>query len=234
MPRVDVQGAEGLIHQQNRRVDNPALGHGDAFAHSAAQLGRIRAGKLFQSDAHHPVSRLRFGCPPVHSAESQPQRDIAQHRFPWQQRVLLEHVSRALVQSNQRLVENADGPRGWLDQSRSQIQQRRFSAPAATYYRNERARPHFEIDISNRRVRAEGARYSFEADRRHYRFFALIVTARSPGCVLVKRSVTRPCASKVTTAGVFTPESIQPSGRVTKFTGRPTVRVHTSSLPLMV
>src|SRR6516165_5399830 len=58
---------------------------------------------------------------------------------------------------------------------------------------------------------------------------ALISIARSPLRVLVKRNLTRPSSSSEITAGVFNDVNIQPTGRVTKFSGRPSVRVQTNS-----
>src|SRR5205807_293421 len=57
----------------------------------------------------------------------------------------------------------------------------------------------------------------------------LITIARSPFLMLVNRRRTRPSLSREMVAGVLRDVSIHPEGSVTKFKGRPRVRVQTSS-----
>src|SRR5262245_24110633 len=53
-PRVDVERAEGLVHQDHIRLDYPALRYRDTLTHATAQLIRIMICESFETGSLDP------------------------------------------------------------------------------------------------------------------------------------------------------------------------------------
>ena len=58
-PQADarVQGAKGLVHEQDARLENQRGGDGHALLHAAGELGRELLLRTFQADLLHPLRR---------------------------------------------------------------------------------------------------------------------------------------------------------------------------------
>ena len=61
---------------------------------------RVPILKTGQPDPTDPVTRLCPGFGLAQATEERPRRDVVQHRFPGEDRVLLEHETRAGVYSS--------------------------------------------------------------------------------------------------------------------------------------
>ena len=91
LARHGVQRAERLVHQDHLGVVGQHARDRHALLHPARQLMRIGIGELRQADHLHEAVRggkhLSAGQP----ARLGPERDIAPHRQPGEERVVLEH-----------------------------------------------------------------------------------------------------------------------------------------------
>src|SRR6185369_6593739 len=93
LPALLVEGAEWLVEQHDVWIGRECAAHCNALAHAARELlgkGVLESGEPDKVDQLLDLAiALRLG----HVAGLQPELDIAAHRHPREQRVLLEHDS---------------------------------------------------------------------------------------------------------------------------------------------
>src|SRR5262245_9035848 len=97
--RVDIESAERLVHEDQIGLDDPALGQRSAFPHPTAELIRVVAGEASKAGALNPNLGLFAGLASVKPPKRKAELDVVEDGFPGQERVLLEHVRSAAVDS---------------------------------------------------------------------------------------------------------------------------------------
>src|SRR5713226_8062355 len=88
--RLDVERAEGLVHEKDGRPVDQRGGEGDALAHPARELVRVVVLEAGQPDAPHPLGGARAGLGGRRPANRERQGDVLERRLPRQERVALE------------------------------------------------------------------------------------------------------------------------------------------------
>src|SRR5712692_244127 len=91
--RLDVQSAEGLVHEEDRGPVDQCGGEGDALAHAARELVRVVAFEPRQTHAPHPLDGLRPGLRGGPAADREGQRHVLERRLPGQEGVALEKIA---------------------------------------------------------------------------------------------------------------------------------------------
>src|SRR5208282_81598 len=71
LARLHVERGEGLVHEQDARIDDPGLGDGGALAHAARELVREAVLEARQPDAAQPGPRLAARLGIGHVAEDE-------------------------------------------------------------------------------------------------------------------------------------------------------------------
>src|SRR5258708_40328347 len=92
LPRLHIKRAEGLVHQQDTRADDPALRDGNPLAHAARELMREPVLEAGEPDPRDEGARLCRGLARRHAAEVEPEPHIVEDRAPRQQRILLKQI----------------------------------------------------------------------------------------------------------------------------------------------
>src|SRR5439155_15897059 len=104
--RARIKGAEGLVHQENRRLHDQGLSDGDALLHSSGKLVRVfaRVG-LIEAHLLQKPQCFEAKLAPAFAAARMKQRksaklgdvrsecDVIDNRFVGEQRVLLRNVT---------------------------------------------------------------------------------------------------------------------------------------------
>ena len=158
LARLDVERGEGLVHEQDLRVEDQHLRERRALAHASRRAGagsarRIPASPTRASQSSPAPARLARS----HAAELQARRDVGERAAPRHQRLGLEHVARAPVDARERLAEDAHRARRGLEQARGDVEQRGLAAARGPHDRDELALADGERHVLHRRVRAHGA-----------------------------------------------------------------------------
>jgi hypothetical protein len=141
-----VQRPEGLVHEQQRRLERQRAGDGDALLHPAGQLRGAQVGDVGEVDElEHP---LRAGAAlrraPAH--DLQRQLDVAPDRAPVEQRRGLEDhaVVAALAGLTGGPAGDGHRPRRRRHQVGDDAQQRGLAAARGPQQRHERPRRHVQ------------------------------------------------------------------------------------------
>ena len=87
---LGVEGAEGLIHQEDGGVIGERSGHCDALAHAARELGGEALGRVGEFDLREQVAGARTGGCRAVTGQTQGEFDVRLRGLPGQQRVALE------------------------------------------------------------------------------------------------------------------------------------------------
>jgi hypothetical protein len=90
---VRVEGAERLVHQQDLRLDDQRAHEGDTLAYPARQRGRKRVLEAGQAGQRDGLANPALPGRARHTAVLELHGDVAGHRSPGIDGVLLEHVT---------------------------------------------------------------------------------------------------------------------------------------------
>ena len=104
LARLDVQRAERLVHEQDLRLDDEHLCKRHSLAHPARELVRIAIAETREANASQPFLGARVGLGPRHACEEETGGDVLARAPPGHQRVGLEHVTRAPVETREALA----------------------------------------------------------------------------------------------------------------------------------
>ncbi len=85
-----VEGAEGLVHQEQARLGDPGARDGDALAHAAGELVGSVVLEPGQAHERDETRRARSVDRGGHVGEAERERDVA-HREPGDEQRFLEH-----------------------------------------------------------------------------------------------------------------------------------------------
>jgi hypothetical protein len=91
LARHGVERAEGLVHQEQRRVVDERAGDGHTLAHAARQLVRVLALEALEADQLEQRHRPHARGPSIESQHLGGQEDLGEHRPPRKEDRILEH-----------------------------------------------------------------------------------------------------------------------------------------------
>src|SRR5260221_2560979 len=151
-PRLHVEGAERLVHQQDLRFVDKCLGQRHALAHAARELVRVAVLETGQSDTRNPLvralERLGFWL----AAEQRACGHVAQHIPPGENSIGLEDIANARVDALHGFAHHLHRPFTRPLQARDQPQGGGFAAAGRADHRTELARCDAESDVPYRGV----------------------------------------------------------------------------------
>ena len=165
---LGVEVGQGLVEQEEQRIDGERPAEGDALALSAREIGDLAVFETGQPQelqhlGHAPAHRLALDA-----AQAQPVADVAEHGHVRPQGVGLEdHGDVALLRRERGdvLAEQADGPaRGFLEAGDG-AQQRGLAAAGGTEDGHELARRDGKVDAVQHRHRAVAHMQILDFDR---------------------------------------------------------------------
>ena len=135
LAKLQIEGAQGFIEQQQRRLENQAARDGHPLALSARQFIDALVRSITQSHPfQHGIAALH-SLGPAHAAARQSKRDVFAHGHHRKQGQLLEHhVHRAAIRRHAAHALAADGdiPAIRSDEPGDHPQQRRLAAAGRT------------------------------------------------------------------------------------------------------
>ena len=156
LPQLQVERAERLVEQQNRRSLDEGPRDGDSLLLTAGQLARHPVAEVLEPDEAqgllNPVARL-IARNAIHL---QPEPNVLEDVHVREQGVRLEHgVDRTLVR-RQRVdapALNPDLPLGRRDEPADQVERGRLATPGGAEQAEELAVPDLQIETAQRRLR---------------------------------------------------------------------------------
>ena len=144
-----IEGAEGLIEQQQPRPDRQGAGNRHPLLHASRQLGRKLVGRRAQPhqrqvavDDLAPLAGSELRHHPIHR-----QGHVLAHGLPGQQRIVLEHHHPVWARLGDLPPLDQDAAAAGLAQARQQVEQGALAAAGVPDQRNEFAFAHLEIDV---------------------------------------------------------------------------------------
>ena len=169
---LHVERREGLVHQQDLRLDDERLREGHALAHPAGQFVRILPAVPREADAREPVVRTRLRLVRRNPPQLQAETHVVARAAPRQQRLALEEIAGVRVASGERFAEDADDAVDGCQQARRRVEQRRLSAARRADETHELAVGDGQARTSDGRVLdavapGEAARHIVERECRH-------------------------------------------------------------------
>ena len=88
---LGVEGAEGLVHQQNLGIEREDAREGDALLHAAGELGRVVVAEFGEADHFQVGPNGFFDLVPGKALGFQTPGHISSYGFPREEREFLEH-----------------------------------------------------------------------------------------------------------------------------------------------
>ena len=164
-----VQGTEGLVHQQQRRIERKRPGDRDPLLHPARELPWV---VVLEALELHQLEQLPYTGGTLLSAPLQQlerQRDVLRDRPPVVEHRFLEDDSVVVVEPGpvSGLAVDLDDAFARLDQVADDPQKRRLAAAGGADQRDELPRADLEIDPGQRRhARLERLREALDRDGR--------------------------------------------------------------------
>jgi hypothetical protein len=149
LAQLGVEGAQGLVQQQHRRVEDQRPGQRDPLLLAAGQLGRPPPLQPLQLDQDQGLGDPPLGLGLAHVLEAQPEGDVVGHVQEREQGVALEHrVDLALVRRGAGHVDpvEQDAPLGGLLEPGDQPQGGRLAAARRAEQGEELAAGHVQVD----------------------------------------------------------------------------------------
>ena len=147
--RQRIEGAEGLIEQQQPRADRQGAGDRHPLLHAARELrGKFLGGGR---QPHHrqvalhdlvPLGRAELAHHPVHR-----QRHVLAHGLPGQQRIVLKHHHPVGPRLGHLPPIDQDAAMAGLRQARQQVQQGALAAAGMADQRDEFALADLQVDV---------------------------------------------------------------------------------------
>src|SRR5262245_10861333 len=154
LPRLRIERAERLVHQQYLGVADEHLHEAHALPLAARQHVRIARAELGEADAGEPSLRALARRRARDAGGLEPDRDVLQRGLPREQRVRLEQVAGLAVERGERHAENVDAARGRRDQPGGDVEQRRLTAAGRADDGHELAVGHRKRGVFDRGIGA--------------------------------------------------------------------------------
>src|SRR5437867_7948881 len=157
-----VQVAEGLVGEQERRLDGEGPGERHALPHAAGQLVRIRALEARQVEPLEPRPRALDLLAGIAAEQLQRETDVVDGRPPRQQAVLLEdrgeHAAEMVEVVVGRPAPDGDAAAGGPVEPDEEIQEGRLAASGLAHDGHHVALPDHEVEALDGHHRLPGAR----------------------------------------------------------------------------
>ena len=196
LPRLGVEGAEGLVHEEYLGVADQHLGEADALPLPARELVGIAVAEGGEADALEPglCALQRLGAGNARHLEAD--GDVVARRLPGHHRVLLEEVAGVPIEAGKALAQHERLARRWGEQSRSHVEQRGLAAAGRADDGHELVRADGQIGGGNRRIGAAiGERKADRHAAEAYGRGAAVAGARGGGLTLGGCFRQRACVS---------------------------------------
>src|SRR5437588_424115 len=146
--RLYIEGAEGLVHEQDLRLVDQALREGDALAHATGQLIGVPVLEPGEADARYPLARHRPGLAGRPAVVARSSRDVVEHRLPREDRIGLEDVPDVLRDAAHRLAEDQNLAFAGRLQARDQSQRGRLATTCRSDHGAELARLDRQVQVA--------------------------------------------------------------------------------------
>ncbi len=147
LPAERVEGAEGLVQQQDVGLEGEGAGERDPLARATRQLGRAVADD--PGIDRDEVEQLREPCRAAirrPAGKLQRVRDVGRRRSPGEESWFLEHEADARVGAADRLAVERDRPRPGPQQTGDDAQEGRLAAPVGPDERDDPATRHVQVE----------------------------------------------------------------------------------------
>jgi hypothetical protein len=168
LAELEVEGAEGLVEQQDLGTDDHRAGEGDALALPAGELGRSTVGDVVEAHGREGLAGAAATLGLADPAHAQPVRDVLEHAHVREERVVLEDgVDVALEGCRARDVATGELHRaaGRLLEAGHETQHRGLARPGRSEHREELAVGDLEVDAVDGTDVAEVLLEPGQADR---------------------------------------------------------------------
>src|SRR5438477_1239918 len=106
-PRLDVERAERLVHEENAWLVDERLRERGPLAHAAGELVRVVPLESRQADTLDPVASAFVGVRTVDATEPRAGGYVVEHALPWEDCVDLKNVSNVAANAPHDLVTDA-------------------------------------------------------------------------------------------------------------------------------
>src|SRR5438552_11633853 len=106
-PRLDVERAERLVHEEDARLVDERLRERGPLAHAAGELMRVVPLESRQADTLDPVASAFVGVTTVDATEPRAGGYVVEHALPWEDGVDLKNVSNVAANAPLDLVTDA-------------------------------------------------------------------------------------------------------------------------------
>ena len=175
LPRHLVERAEGLVHQQEGRVERERTCDRDPLLHPARELpGPAR---LEPAELHQLEHLLHASLPsrPAPTEHLERQRHVLRHGAPVVEHGILKHDPVVVVEPRpmRRLAVHEHAARARLDEVADDAQDGRLAAAGGADQRNELTRLDLEVDVHERsRPGPKRLRHAADGDRLRSRVHA--------------------------------------------------------------
>jgi len=161
---LHVEGREGLVHEQDARVQDEHLREGHALSHAAGELVGIAVAEAVEAHAGEPGLALFPGGGPVLAAELEPGDHVVEGAAPRHEGFGLEHVAGVAIDARERLAQHPHRPSRGTQQAGRRVEQRRLAATRGPDDGDELAVGHGEVHVLHGRVAAAALRGELAGD----------------------------------------------------------------------
>src|SRR5260221_5986589 len=151
-PRLHVEGAERLVHQQDLRLVDKGLSQCPTLAHAARELVRGAVLEPGKSNTRDPIARMLERLGFWLTAEQRASGDIAEHVLPGEDRIRLEDIANARVNALHGLSHHLHRTCAGPLQAGDETQGSGFAAAGRADHRAELAGCDAEGDVPYRSV----------------------------------------------------------------------------------
>ena len=161
---LDVERAERLIHQEDRRADDQALRQRHPLPHAAGELVGKAALESREPHAAQPPAGLVPGAAGRPAVEERPEHDVLERGLPRQQDVLLEQVGGVTVDLLEGRAERQDPAARGAEQAGGQAEDGGLSAPGRADDRQKLPESDGERHALDGRIRGPSRESEMPAD----------------------------------------------------------------------
>src|SRR6266566_3770128 len=151
-PRLHVEGAEWLVHQQDLRLVDKGLSQCHTLAHAARELVRVAVLEPGKSNTRDPIARMLERLGFWLTAEPRAGGNVAEYILPGEDRIRLEDIANARVNALHGLSHHLHRTCAGPLQAGDETQGGGFAAAGRADHRAELARRDAEGDVPYRRV----------------------------------------------------------------------------------
>src|SRR5213083_534763 len=157
--RLLVEGAEGLIHQEDLRVDRERAADRDALLHAPGELARVLAREPLEAERAEELRRDRAPALGGHAPELEAELHVLERRPPRKEARVLEHGrDAARVGPRDRLAVDQNAPAVRVNEAPEHSEERGFAAAGGADQRAELALAYRERDVVERLDRPRAGR----------------------------------------------------------------------------